>query len=864
MQRALSTSARETDLAALRRLAEDLAREKNQKPTTTHLLAAIASGQDDAAQLLLERRLDPEVLLKAARVTVDDAADAVGRALQKARELAGRSGVGRTEARGVHALFALCQETGTAAHRALVQCGVDVTRLRMVAMQLATGIAPPRRLVPTTPRTSERASGIMPKAPVRSTATSLSPLPTGVGPQKRADYTPSAATTSSPMPSKPVTASPLSASPISTNVLPTTAPQTPRTPARTHGPHGHGRAHTHGPRGKKRPTHAPTGADRFKLDPKQFPLLCQLGQNLTELAAKGELDPVVGRDAEIERTLDVLAKRNANNACLVGAPGVGKTSVIRGLAQRIASGTDVACFEDRVLVAIEPTALLSGTAVRGSLAERIGQLKTEIVRAKGRVLVFFDELHVLFGPDAGDEATSELKLSFARGEIVCMGATSEQDYRRVIDADPGLARCFTPIEVCELSPEEALLAIEGIAPLFEKHHACTYDELALAKAVTWSVRYLPNKALPDKAVQVLDLAGARTKRRGESLVEPLQIAEVISELAGVPEERLLETDTERMLRLEELLAARIVGHSDALARIATVLRRNASGFRSKRPIGTFLLLGPTGVGKTETAKAIAECLFHSETAMTRLDLSEYAESHAIARLVGAPPGYVGHDAGGQLTEAVRRRPYQVVLLDEIEKAHRDVLEGFLGVFDEGRLTDGRGRTIDFTNTVILLTSNIGAELSPKTTTRGRIGFGAAPSASVRAKEIGQYQDAVTDAARKALPPELFNRLDEVLAFAPLGRDDVAEVARRILRSLAKDLELSRGVKLDVSREAVEALLDAGGFDPELGARPMRRAIGRHVEAPIAEMILKGMLKRGDVAMVEAEAGKILVDAVTPS
>lgn len=862
MQRAIETSARETDLAALRRLAEDLAREKNQKPTTTHLLAAIASGKDDAAQLLLERRLDPEVLLKAARVTVDDAADAVGRALQKARELAGRSGVGRTEARGVHALFALCQETGTAAHRALVQCGVDVTRLRMVAMQLATGIAPPRRLVPTAPRASERASGIMPKAPVRST-TSLSPMPSGVAPQKRGDYLSSKTTTSpSPSPSKPVTASPIAA-----NVLPTAAPPTPRAPSRTHGPHGprdHGRAHTHGPRAKKRPTHAPTGADRFKLDPKQFPLLCQLGQNLTELAAKGELDPVVGRDAEIERTLDVLAKRNANNACLVGAPGVGKTSVIRGLAQRLASGTDVACFEDRVLVAIEPTALLSGTAVRGSLAERIGQLKTEIVRAKGRVLVFFDELHVLFGPDAGDEATSELKLSFARGEIVCMGATTEQDYRRVIDADPGLSRCFTPIEVCELSPEEALLAIEGIAPLFEKHHACTYDEHALAKAVTWSVRYLPNKALPDKAVQVLDLAGARTRRRGESLVEPLQIAEVISELAGVPEERLLETDAERMLRLEELLSARIVGHSDALARIATVLRRNASGFRSKRPIGTFLLLGPTGVGKTETAKAIAECLFHSETAMTRLDLSEYAESHAIARLVGAPPGYVGHDAGGQLTEAVRRRPYQVVLLDEIEKAHRDVLEGFLGVFDEGRLTDGRGRTIDFTNTVILLTSNIGAELSPKATTRGRIGFGAAPSASVRAKEIGQYQDAVTEAARKALPPELFNRLDEVLAFAPLGRDDVAEVARRILRSLAKDLEMSRGVKLDVSPEAVDALLDAGGFDPELGARPMRRAIGRHVEAPIAEMILKGLLKRGDVAMVEAEAGKILVDAVTPS
>src|SRR4029079_15916414 len=292
----------------------------------------------------------------------------------------------------------------------------------------------------------------------------------------------------------------------------------------------------------------------------------------------------------------------------------------------------------------------------------------------------------------------------------------------------------------------------------------------------------------------------------------------------------------------ELLGERIVGHRHALEKIATDLRRNASGFRSRRPIGTFLLLGPTGVGKTETAKAIAECLFHSPDAMTRLDLSEYAESHAISRLVGAPPGYVGYDAGGQLTESVRRRPYQVILLDEIEKAHRDVLEGFLQVFDEGRLTDGRGRTVDFTNTVILLTSNIGADLSPTTTSRSRIGFGpAAGKRDLREREIASYQQAVADAARRALPPELFNRLDEVLAFAPLTRDDVAEIARRILKDLAVELERARGVKLDASAAAIETLLDTGGFDPELGARPMRRAIGRLIEAPIAEMILKGML-----------------------
>ena len=821
MQRALTT--REPELVALRRVAEDLAKQHRQKPTTTHLLAALASGHGDAAQLLLDRRLDAEVLLKAARVTVDDGSDALTRALSKARDLAGRSGA-RTEARSVHVLFALCQETGTAAHRALVQCGTDVTRLRTSAMQLAMGLAPPRR-VPSATSPLARSSGILPVPPMAKAA-------------------PHSAPRAVPPPTHEAA--------VRTIATPAVKPPAPSAAPKGHAP----------PKGKRA---APKNArpDRFALDPKHFPLLCQLGQNLTQLAAQGALDPVVGREAEIERALDVLAKRHANNACLVGAPGVGKTSVVRGLAARIADGDDVACFEDKILVSIEPTAMVAGTGVRGSLAERVGQLKAEILRAKGRVILFFDEMHVLFGQD--DEASSELRLALARGEIVCIGATTEQDYRKVVDSDPGLGRCFTSIEVCELSPEEALLAIERVAPLFEKHHSCVYDAHALAKAVTWSVRYLPSKALPDKAVQILDLAGARARRRGEKDVAPAHVAEVISELAGVPEERLLESDADRLLRLEELLGNRIVGHGHALERIAHVLRRNASGFRSRRPIGTFLLLGPTGVGKTETAKAIAECLFHSSDAMTRLDLSEYAEAHAISRLVGAPPGYIGHDAGGQLTESVRRRPYQVILLDEIEKAHRDVLEGFLGVFDEGRLTDGRGRTVDFTNTVILLTSNIGAELSPTVATRGRIGFGTGSGRrELRDREITAYQQAVSDAARRALPPELFNRLDEVLAFAPLTRDDVAEVARRILKDLARELERARGVKLDTSAAAVESLLDLGGFDPELGARPMRRAIGRHIEAPIAEMILKGLLTRGDVAMVDVEGGAIVVDAVTPT
>jgi len=844
---------RDPDLAELRHIAEGIARERSQKPTTTHLLAAVASGKDDAAQLLLERRLDPEVILRAARVTTDDAADGLARAIQKAREVAGRTGAGRNEARSIHLLFALCQETGTAAHRALVQCGTDVTRLRVASMQLAMGLAPPRRTV-SVPAPSMTAS---PLTKARSVASPMMPPgpPSSVRPSGVMPVSPTRPPVDQVRPSAPP---------------PAPKPPAPKPPAPKVAPPQKEVQKAKRPVKEAAKPGAPSRLGRFGLDPKQFPLLSQIGRNLTELALRGELDPVVGRDAEIERVLDVLAKRERSNACLVGGSGVGKTSVARGLAQRIADGVDVACFEESVVIGIEPAAILAGTGVRGSLAERIGQLKAEIAKAKdprtgqSRIIVFFDEIHVLFGPEAGDEATSELKLALARGELACIGATTEHEYRRSIDADPGLSRCFTPIEITELGPEDSMLAIEGVAPLFERHHGCKFHEEAIAKAITWSVRYLPNKALPDKAVQILDLAGARTRRRGEHEVNPAQVAEVVSELAGVPEERLLETDAERLLRIEELLGQRIVGHRHALEKIATVLRRNASGFRSRRPIGTFLLLGPTGVGKTETAKAIAECLFHSSDAMTRLDLSEYAESHAISRLVGAPPGYVGHDSGGQLTEAVRRRPYQVVLLDEIEKAHRDVLEGFLQVFDEGRMTDGRGRTIDFTNTVILLTSNIGAELSPQANTRGRIGFGAARrDVNERDREISRYQEAVSDAARKALPPELFNRLDEVLAFAPLTRDDVAEVARRILRTLGKDLDAARGVKLDARPAAIEALLDAGGFDPEMGARPMRRAIGRLVEAPIAELILKGELRRGDVAIVEVKDGAIVVDAVTP-
>jgi ATP-dependent Clp protease ATP-binding subunit ClpC len=805
------TATAEGEVVALRRLAEEMAKGRGERATTGHLLAAIASNTGGAAQLLRERRLDAEVLLKAARVLVDDHTDAVSRAVQRARDLAARSPT--REASAIHLLFALCQERSTAAYRAIAQCGSDVTKLRTAAMQIALGIVAPRR-------------------PTTATQLALPPTPATHAPHPGR----AAASTASLHPGR-----------TAPTVAPRPAPKVATAPALA----PRARRQRQGSSVAKASTSA---LERFELDPKRAPTLVAIGRNLTLAAARGELDPVLGREAEIERTLDVLAKRQGNCPCLVGPAGVGKTSVVRGLAQRIAEGREVGSLDDRIVVEIDAPSLLAGTGVRGALAERMAQIKAEAAASEGRVVLFFDELHSVITAD--EEAAAELKVALARGELACIGATTHEDYKRVIAADAALARRMTAIEVVELAPDEAVLALQRVAPAFERHHGVVFAVDALAAAVAWSARYIPDRALPDKAVGILDLAGAQAQRRGDREVGREQVAAVVSETAGVPVERLLETDGARMLRLEELMGDRIVGHSEALGRIARVLRRNASGFRSRRPIGSFLLLGPTGVGKTETAKAIAECLFHSPHAMTRLDLSEYAEAHAVARLVGAPPGYIGHEAGGQLTDAVRKRPYQVLLLDEIEKAHRDVLEAFLQVFDDGRMTDGRGRVVDFTNVVIAMTSNIGSEIS-RPTTRGRIGFGGQKTA----RDVQGYADAVCAAARSALPPELYNRIDEVIAFAPLGRDDVAEVARRMLRALAEDLEGARGVALDVSDDAIGALLDDGGFDEELGARPMRRAIGRLVEAPIAEMLLKGELKRGDVALVDVEGGRVVIDRV---
>jgi ATP-dependent Clp protease ATP-binding subunit ClpC len=909
-----------TDVGALRREAETLAKERTERVSTSHLLVALARRGGLAGELLAERRVTPELLTKALRVATDDevsseaavsspdAARPIDRLLLRARDFAGRSrrlpagGALASDVDGSHVLLAICVERGSAAHKTLGQLGVDLARLRASLVQHVTGSVEPRRRPaeaaheisaphantqanahahpstharlespPARPRTS------MPLRPLPTARSSADPRPTSA-PREPAGAR-HAHSTPPPPSGEVATRAPGAANSASDDrealqiqsiadaflrdeaphVAPNAAPPSPSAPV---GPALMRKQPRNLKRTPSRDAKPPAEPTPFDLDPRTSPVLCAIGTNLTAMAARGELDPVVGRDAEIDRALDVLAKRSANNPCLVGAPGVGKTAIAHGVARRIAARQGVQGLDDRVIVEVPIGELLAGTGVRGALAERLGSIRKEVAQAHGRVVVFLDEIHALLGGEAGEEAANELKTALARGELPCIGATTLTEYKRAIERDAALARRFTVVDVPELDPAAAKIVIEAASGVLASHHGVTFDAAAKDCAIAWTVRYLPGRALPDKALAALDLAGARARRNARTTVGREALAEVVAEMADVPVARLLERDGERFLNLEARLCARVVGHAEPISKIARALRRGAAGLRGQRPLFSALLLGPTGVGKTETAKAIAEVLFDDPTAMTRLDLSEYAEPHAVARLLGAPPGYVGHDDGGQLTEAVRRRPYQVVLFDEMEKAHRDVLEALLQVLDEGRMTDGRGRTIDFTNTVVVFTSNLGSEVSfeaPRAPRR--VGFGVADGGASVPTESLRREEAVIAAARAALPPELYNRYDEVLVFAPLQRADVAQIAKLALDRLGHDLQKSRGLSLQVDPEVIEVLLDHGGFDPSMGGRPVRREVARLVEAPLAELLLKGDVNPGDVVWITVEGGSIVVDLV---
>ncbi|MBB4689095.1 ATP-dependent Clp protease ATP-binding subunit [Amycolatopsis jiangsuensis] len=635
------------------------------------------------------------------------------------------------------------------------------------------------------------------------------------------------------------------------------------------------------------------------------PTLDQYGEDLTRRAQDGRIDPVIGRDEEIEQTVEVLSRRTKNNPVLIGEAGVGKTAIVEGLAQRLADDDVPDILSGRHVVQLDLTAMVAGTRYRGDFEERMSALLKEIRDNRDRLIVFIDELHTIVGAGStesggGQGAGNMLKPALARGELHVVGATTLDEYRTGIERDPALERRFQPILVPEPTVEDAVSILHGLRDRYEAHHQVHYTDEALRAAVDLSDRYLTERFLPDKAIDLIDQAGARVRLRSrtrtdgarelQARLEQLQrekdqavaeedferasslrdqtaelkqqlekpaerpggpvevteadIAEVVSRLTGVPAARLTESERERLLGLEDHLHDRVVGQDEAVQAVAEAVRRSRAGLAEPdRPFGSFLFLGPTGVGKTELARALAEALFGDQDSMVRIDMSEYSERHTISRLIGSPPGYVGYEDAGQLTEAVRRRPYSVVLLDEVEKAHPDLFNVLLQVLDDGRLTDGRGRTVNFANTVLIMTSNLGSDLVGSST-HGALGF-VQPSDG----DGDQLRERLMRRLRESFRPEFLNRIDEIVVFRRLEADQLDRITEMLLERTKRRAD-AQGLTVEFTPEAVRRISELG-YEPQFGARPLRRAIQRYVDNPLSSRLLAGDVAPGTVVRVDA-------------
>ncbi len=639
----------------------------------------------------------------------------------------------------------------------------------------------------------------------------------------------------------------------------------------------------------------------------QTPTVDSFGRDLTKMAKDGKLDPVVGREKEIERVVQILSRRTKNNPCLIGEPGVGKTAIAEGLAYHIIEGKVPEILRGKRVVTIELAAVVAGTKYRGEFEERLRKLMNEL-RQAGNVLVFIDELHTLIGAGAAEgaiDASNILKPALARGELQCIGATTMDEYRKHIEKDPALERRFQPIKVGEPSQEESIEILKGLRDRYEAHHKVKITDEALEAAVKLGDRYISDRYLPDKAIDLIDEAASRVRIRNYtappdlkevedklnnlrtekeasvrnqefekaaklrddehklkeeldeqkkewekqvgasdlSLVTDEDVAYIVSSWTGVPVKRLAEEESARLMKLEETLHRRVIGQDEAVCSVSKAVRRARAGLKDpKRPIGSFIFLGPTGVGKTELGRALAEALFGDENAIIRLDMSEYMEKHATARLIGAPPGYIGYEEGGQLTAKVRRSPYSVILLDEIEKAHPDVFNILLQILEDGRLTDGKGRTVDFRNTVIIMTSNVGATFLKKST----VGFGA----SSEDNDYEGMKDRIMDELKKTFRPEFLNRVDDQIVFHALSEEHIRQIVDLMLDELNRRIE-EYSLHLEVTDD-VKGLLLKEGFDPSYGARPLRRVIQRRLEDGISEELLQGKIGPGDTVEVTTE------------
>jgi len=643
------------------------------------------------------------------------------------------------------------------------------------------------------------------------------------------------------------------------------------------------------------------------------PTLDNYSRDLTALARSGRLDPVIGRKDEIQRVIQILSRRTKNNPCLIGEPGVGKTAVVEGLAQMIISGSVPETIAGKRVMTLDLSGMVAGSKYRGEFEERIKKVLAEVME-DGEVLLFIDEIHTIIGAGGAEgaiDASNILKPSLARGELQLIGATTIEEYRKCIEKDSALERRFQPVTVDEPDEDQSLLILKGLRPKYEEHHQVTITDEALEAAVKLSARYINDRFLPDKAIDLIDESASKVrltmyvepaeikelekeieklekqkeaaikaeayekagefKKRQEKKREKIEkarvrwqkekstrklivgeeeIADVVSGWTKIPVRKLEEEESERLRMLEGILHQRVVGQEDAVKAVATAIRRGRVGLKDpKRPIGSFLFLGPTGVGKTELCKTLAEAMFGTEQSLIRVDMSEYMEKHSVSKMIGSPPGYVGYEEGGQLSEKVRRNPYSVILFDEIEKAHPDVFNILLQVLDDGHITDAQGRKIDFKNTILIMTSNAGAEniIAPK-----RLGFTSSDNENERYK---QMKDRVMEEVKRLFKPEFLNRIDEIMVFHPLNQEHIRQIVSIMLNQIIKRTREQLNIELEVGEEAKDFLVEKG-YDEKYGARPLRRAIQSRLEDKLAEKILDGEIKAGDIVMVEKEGDEL--------
>ncbi len=662
------------------------------------------------------------------------------------------------------------------------------------------------------------------------------------------------------------------------------------------------------------------GTTSYTKQASKTPTLDEFGRDLTKHARDGKLDPVIGRDREIERVIQVLSRRTKNNPALIGEPGVGKTAITEGLAQRIVRGDVPEVLRSKRVVQLDLAALVAGTKYRGEFEERMKKVMEEIRKAQGEVILFVDELHTLVGAGAAEgaiDASNILKPSLSRGELQCIGATTLDEYRKYVERDAALERRFAPILVAEPTVEQSIEILRGLRERYEAHHGVKISDEALVAAATLADKYISDRFLPDKAIDLMDEASSkirlqasflpqevrqalekadRVRREKEEAIkgqdfekaanlrdkekvlrqklEELEsswktdkgrdittvtaddIADIVSSWTGIPVMRLVEEETEKLLRMEDSLHGRIVGQEEAVRAVSRAVRRARAGLKdARRPIGSFIFLGPTGVGKTELTLALAEFLFGDEGAVIRIDMSEYTERHTVSRLVGAPPGYVGYEEGGQLTEQVRRRPYSVVLLDEIEKAHPEIFNVLLQILEDGRLTDAQGRTVDFKNCVVIMTSNVGA---PQIQRDSGFGFrGPDNEAAEAQRTYDRMKSHVMDELRRTFRPEFLNRVDEIIVFRSLTREQISAIVDILMERVRREIR-GQGMGL-VLTQAARDLLAVEGFDPQYGARPLRRAIQRLVEDPLSDDMLRGKFSAGDEIILDARDGRVVFE-----